>query len=211
MKKSNYNIEYFQNLASSKGGKCLSTEYTNCITKLEFQCSSSHIWKAEPRHIVEGRWCPVCGFQSGRRYSVDYDFFSRETEECFYIAGFLAADGWKSYSNGGYTIGLMLAKKDLDHLLKIKEILKCNSPLKHRKRDGYICGNKNISHTESYSFVFNSKQCYKDLERFGVVRNKTYILRFPEYLKTHPLVHHYQSNARKPLPSLSWWGMNCVN
>jgi len=186
-----YTIEYFQDLALKKNGKCLSKEYINGKTKIEFQCFCGHVWIAEPRHIIEGRWCPKCGCQKGRKYEVDHEFFSSDTEKSFYVAGFLAADGWKTRKSSSYGIGLQLSSKDINHLNNIKSILKCNSPLQYIKRSGYICNNYKISNTEAYSFIFHSEKCYKDLERFSVVENKTYIMRFPEWLKNHPLVYHY--------------------
>lgn len=192
MPNKNYNIEYFKNLSIDKGGECISDIYYNCRTKLEFKCSLGHVWTAEPRHIVEGRWCPTCGYQNGRRYDVDHEFFSRDTEESFYVAGFLAADGWKTRKGGGgYTIGLQLAAKDFDQLKRIHTLLSCTSPFKFREGCRCIAGNEKESITQSYTFVFNSERCYNDLERFGVVENKTYKLRFPEWLIDHPLVHHY--------------------
>lgn len=184
-----YDIWYFKKLAIDNGGECLSNIYDNCRTKLEFKCSCGFIWKAEPRHIVEGRWCPKCGHQAGRLYDIDHEFFSRDTEESFYVAGFLAADGWKTRrSGGGFSIGLQLCAKDIDHLKSIKNVMKCTSPLRFRKRKG----SKLVpTITFSYSFIANSERCYNDLERFGVVENKTYILRMSDWLCKHPLVHHF--------------------
>lgn len=56
-----YDINYFKNLAISKKGLCLSTDYINCITKLEFQCEYGHIWKTKPYYLVyNNSWCPKC-------------------------------------------------------------------------------------------------------------------------------------------------------
>lgn len=186
-----YNIEYFKNLASNNGGSCLSDVYKNGKTKLEFSCKNGHVWFAEPRHIVEGRWCAKCGWQNGRRYIVNHEFFSKDTEESFYIAGFLAADGWKTRASGGYTIGLMLAEKDKDHLIKIKNLMNCNSPIHTRHQIRKICNNKNESETWSNYFIINSEQMYRDLEKFGVVENKTYKLRISDWLANHDFVNHF--------------------
>lgn len=53
-------IEEMQGLASKQGGKCLSKEYINALTKLEWQCSEGHIWTAVPASIKRGAWCPHC-------------------------------------------------------------------------------------------------------------------------------------------------------
>jgi hypothetical protein len=47
-------------LAKDRGGMCLSERYLNSATKLLWKCSHGHVWKAAPRHIKEGRWCPIC-------------------------------------------------------------------------------------------------------------------------------------------------------
>lgn len=55
-----YDIEYFQNLAIEKNGKCLSSEYKSLNTKLKWQCSKGHIWETIPASIIRGTWCKVC-------------------------------------------------------------------------------------------------------------------------------------------------------
>ncbi len=57
-------IEECRNIAESKGGICLSTEYTNNKAKLQWRCSESHEWEASLSDIKNnGHWCPRC---SGR-------------------------------------------------------------------------------------------------------------------------------------------------
>lgn len=53
-------IEAMRELASSRGGRCLSTNYTNANTKLRWECAQGHIWEATPGKIKWGRWCPKC-------------------------------------------------------------------------------------------------------------------------------------------------------
>ena len=53
-------LEGMQELAQSKGGKCLSAEYIPC-TKLEWQCKEGHTWSSSPYFIQAGTtWCPRC-------------------------------------------------------------------------------------------------------------------------------------------------------
>lgn len=54
-------------LAKNRGGQCLSSEYINNHSKLEWECSLKHIWKAEPRAIKRGQWCPICSSGLGER------------------------------------------------------------------------------------------------------------------------------------------------
>jgi len=54
-------LRKFQEIATSKGGKCLSTEYINNYTKLTFECKNGHIWNASPTSISNnGSWCGQC-------------------------------------------------------------------------------------------------------------------------------------------------------
>lgn len=47
-------------LAAIKNGKCLSDSYTNCDTKLTWQCEKGHVWQASPDSIKRTSWCPCC-------------------------------------------------------------------------------------------------------------------------------------------------------
>ena len=55
-----YTIKDIQNIAISRKGKCLSTEYTNYDTKLQFECKNKHVWEASFDSLKSGRWCPKC-------------------------------------------------------------------------------------------------------------------------------------------------------
>jgi hypothetical protein len=54
-------IEEMKDIARSRGGECLSENYTNCHTKLTWMCAKGHIWDAVPNTIKHrGSWCPFC-------------------------------------------------------------------------------------------------------------------------------------------------------
>lgn len=53
-------IDEMKQLASERGGKCLSTHYANKDTKLLWECRHGHQWKATPGHVKYGTWCPKC-------------------------------------------------------------------------------------------------------------------------------------------------------
>ena len=57
-------IEQMHKLAHSKGGRCLSTHYTNNETKLLWQCQLGHTWYATPSHVKHSSWCPLCNHLS---------------------------------------------------------------------------------------------------------------------------------------------------
>ena len=60
-------IEDMQKLASKKGGKCLSVEYTRNEIKLNWQCELGHTWFDIPSSIKMGRWCPICSSNVSER------------------------------------------------------------------------------------------------------------------------------------------------
>ncbi len=47
-------------VASSRGGRCLSTEYVNADTRLLWACGAGHRWTATPASIKSGHWCSAC-------------------------------------------------------------------------------------------------------------------------------------------------------
>jgi len=53
-------IERYHKLAALHNGKCLSKDYINSNTKLEFQCDKGHTWSTDGANIKSGSWCPVC-------------------------------------------------------------------------------------------------------------------------------------------------------
>ena len=54
-------ITEMQTIAKSRGGKCLSKEYKNNNTKLEWECAKGHRWKARPIGVRnQGTWCRQC-------------------------------------------------------------------------------------------------------------------------------------------------------
>ena len=53
-------IEDMRSIADARGGECLSQEYINQITHLLWKCQCGKRWKATPKNIRKGRWCPVC-------------------------------------------------------------------------------------------------------------------------------------------------------
>ena len=54
-------IGQMDEIAKTKGGKCLSTIYVNSKTKLKWECSKGHQWDAMPIKVKNaGTWCPFC-------------------------------------------------------------------------------------------------------------------------------------------------------
>ena len=59
-------IEDMRELATAKGGSCLSTEYCGSKQKLLWSCGSGHQWKASSEQIKGGSWCRKCVVEKKR-------------------------------------------------------------------------------------------------------------------------------------------------
>ncbi len=56
-----YSILDMQKIASQKQGRCLSLEYQNGKSILEWQCADGHKWKANASSVMHNQsWCPYC-------------------------------------------------------------------------------------------------------------------------------------------------------
>ncbi len=73
-----YSLKYFQDFVAEKyNGQCLSTEYKNTYTPMQWKCSNPNhpAWSAMPRSILEGQWCRECAFEKKRtpkKYSLKF-------------------------------------------------------------------------------------------------------------------------------------------
>jgi len=62
--KRNLTIEDMQELARINRGRCLSTEYIDTATKLQWQCAKGHRWWTTPSTVkYQDSWCPDCGIE----------------------------------------------------------------------------------------------------------------------------------------------------
>ena len=55
-----YTLADMQELAKSRGGQCLSTDYVDIKSKLKWKCALGHEWEATPRLHLAGHWCQEC-------------------------------------------------------------------------------------------------------------------------------------------------------
>lgn len=128
-------------------------------------------------------------------YNCDHEFFSRDNEETFYVAGFIAADGCvkdrkNSSGNVRYELGIGLSKEDKAFLEQLRQMMKAETPVrdflvKNSKR------NPEWNDTWKSEIIITSQKMCEDLERFNIVPRKSLIYTFPEWMKTHPLKHHF--------------------
>lgn len=59
-KKRSQKLIDLKEVASRRGGSCLSKKYVNSDTKILWQCAKGHVWEARPDHVKRGSWCPIC-------------------------------------------------------------------------------------------------------------------------------------------------------
>jgi hypothetical protein len=61
-------LKKMQEVAHSRGGKCLSKNYKNNHTKLKWKCFAGHKWTSRPNDVLQkGHWCPHCNLSLGER------------------------------------------------------------------------------------------------------------------------------------------------
>lgn len=53
-------IKDAQSIARERGGACLSTEYVNAKSLMEWICAEGHRWTGSYNHVKSGRWCAQC-------------------------------------------------------------------------------------------------------------------------------------------------------
>jgi hypothetical protein len=53
-------LAQMRRLARGRGGKCISSRYTDSRTHLSWKCRVGHRWRAIPTNVTQGSWCPDC-------------------------------------------------------------------------------------------------------------------------------------------------------
>lgn len=127
-------------------------------------------------------------FNGPVRYECNHNFFSRDTEESFYWAGFIAADGSINKKRLALHIGLSL--KDLSLLEKFKNSIDAENPINQYlvKNSKY---NPKWNDTVKCEIEISSRQICSDLLRFNITPRKTKTYTMPSWMINHPLRHHF--------------------
>lgn len=93
---------------------------------------------------------------------VNHSFFSQDTEESFYWAGFIAADGCvMQRGKNCFKLQIRLSIKDIEHLQKFKNHIKSTSKLSKSNTSYGTIDKIN----ESISISITSKQIFDDLKK----------------------------------------------
>ena len=121
--------------------------------------------------------------KSRRKYNLNDDYFENiDNEHKAYWLGFLYADGYVTNKD---KIGISLSKIDYGHLVKFKNDISAEAPIKlYTQTQGYVEG------TQYARIILSSKKMKDDLVSNGVLENKTDILEFPKKLDKN-LYNHF--------------------
>ena len=105
--------------------------------------------------------------ESSRKYAINETYFSSiDTKEKAYWLGYLFASGSILPSSKSYTIQVVCTKKDENQIKKFLQAISSESP---------VSTSRGIS-----SFVrISNETMYKDLEKWGLIDKKWYLLRMP--------------------------------
>ncbi len=123
-------------------------------------------------------------------YNCNHNIFSTDTEDSLYLAGFIAADGCIMSKGNGKSLFIGLSNKDKAHLEKIRTALGAENPI-HDYDVKTSKQNPKWKDTVTSQLRISSAQIYSDLQRFNITERKTHTLTFPDWMKDHPLRHHF--------------------
>lgn len=124
------------------------------------------------------------------RYNCNHFFFSTDTEQSFYLAGFIAADGCVMSKKSSKILSIGLSQKDRPFLELLVSTIGAENPIK----DWIVKNsrqNSNWKDTWKSEVKISSTQICSDLARFNITERKSLTLEFPEWMKDHPLRHHF--------------------
>lgn len=151
----------------------------------------SSFYKVDPRTISS--FLKENGIESirkgspKRKYTLDESVFENiDSEEKSYVLGFLYADGCITKNNS--QLKITVSSIDEDILIKIKNLLKTNAPIR-QKEGGIIKGTSYFGKPTS-TLVIDSVKICKDLNKWGVFQRKTLHLIFPSFLSKE-LIRHF--------------------
>lgn len=108
---------------------------------------------------------------SNRRFSINENYFKTESANMAYLLGFIASDG--TVRKRINEVKITVATRDKEILEKIKKELSFEGNIKdYEDSKGYF----------NSTLAFTSKEIKNDLEKYGIVPNKTFIFKFPQNL-----------------------------
>lgn len=102
------------------------------------------------------------------------EFFNEWSPEMAYVLGFLFADGYV-FKNPRGSCFFCFCSTDREIIRKIRGVLQSNHKIGLKSRN-----NHNSKWKNSYVLQIGSKEIFKKLKVFGVIPNKSLVIRFPK-------------------------------
>jgi len=163
------------------------------------------VWEVGRRLGIAGQTVWACLRRSGtkirskseacRTYSYGDSLFStaKLSNGEVYWLGFMYADACmrKEKKYGSINLGVELAFRDRDHLLKMAKFFGTNAPVQTRR------------HGRTVTLTISCKQVCERLEKLGVYQGKTHTTKFPEWLEPSA-VQHFVRGYFDGDGSISW-------
>lgn len=122
-------------------------------------------------------------YMANNKYKYNINIFEKlNNPETIYWLGFLMADGCLNISRQKQMkLSLALSIKDLSHLKKFQQFIQTNKPIDIYDNNGHGACRLDIT----------NKKIAMDAINLGIVPKKSLTLKFPEYIKFHPFLHHF--------------------
>lgn len=112
-----------------------------------------------------------------RKYNLNENYFDIiDTPNKAYILGLICADGCNFPPKG--TVFISLQESDKDLLEKIRKEIHSECPLKFVDQSKRT--NSNYTYNNMYTMSMYSKHMCSSLEKLGVVKNKSLVLKYPD-------------------------------
>jgi hypothetical protein len=177
-------LYYLKELAKKRGGLCLSTEYVNAQSPMEWSCEQGHVWTATAGGIVSGKWCPSCKVRVSERICRKY--FEEIFKEKFLKIrpDWLRNDRGRKMELDGYSKKLNLAfeYQGEQHYFNIPN-LQVSHPLERIIRDDILkeklCKENNVRLIHVPYYVRKEdmgKYILQQVDRYGItVPETTYV------------------------------------
>ncbi len=133
-----YTIIDMQNIATERGGQCLSEKYVNNKTRLKWECGScNHEWWATPKSImISDSWCPQCaeGLYERMCRALFKEIFQKKFRKS-YPSWLISKKGFQMHIDGdNEELGLCFEYQGKQHYRFIKFIHKTLDRYKAQKK-----------------------------------------------------------------------------
>jgi hypothetical protein len=134
-------------------------------------CSPKELKKIFPNRTIESlhRYASLNGFKKQiKNFSSAIDILLNDDLESYYWIGFILADGSTDEEKGRLKIAV--SKKDLNHLKKFQDYIKCEKLITNSKQSCNALGKEDLS----VICVYNKDIVKKINQKFDIKKQKTY-------------------------------------